>query len=94
MTTWNELKEFCNSLNEEQLKHKVILWQEDSVIDDISAECLPEDQYIDLERDDEGCFPESLMNTFLKDNPEDYPNGKDDFKKVYDKGTPILLEEF
>ena len=30
----------------------------------------------------------------LELNPEDYPNGFNDFTKVYQKGTPILHEIF
>ena len=34
---WSELKEFCNSLNEEQLKKKVVLWREDEAISNIGV---------------------------------------------------------
>ena len=35
---WNELKDFCRSLNEKQLQKKVILWREDIAISNIKAQ--------------------------------------------------------
>lgn len=91
---WNDLKTFCNQLNETQLTENVILWREDEAITDIDAQQLEEDQYIDKEEMLEGCFPKSEVDDFIKNQPEDYPNGLDHFKKVYDKGFPVLQENF
>lgn len=88
---WKELKEFCNGLNEAQLEKKVILWREDEAISAIYAESLDED-YFNYE-DSEGCVPESEAKEMAEDESE-FPNGMDDFEKVYDKGDPILHEEF
>jgi len=90
---WNELKQFCNSLPERELTKNVILWREDESITKINAEVLTEDHYIDREGDMEGCAPESEINYMIRMNEDEYPNGLEDFKKVYDKGTPILWEE-
>jgi hypothetical protein len=90
--TWNEIKVFCNSLNEEQLKEKVLLWREDECIA-VSAHELEEDQYLD-EDTDEGCVPESTMHQLIKDDPDAYPDGVEHFKKVYSKGRPMMIENF
>ena len=88
---WKELKEFCNSLPEEKLENKVILWREEEAISDIYAEQLKEDHF---NYDDcEGCVSESDAKSMLEDE-DAFPNGMDDFEKVYDKGDPILCEEF
>lgn len=78
---WIKLKEFCNSLNEEQLKKKVIVWREDEAISRINAELLTEDQYIGDGED--GCYPESEASEPIET-----------LKKVYSKGDPILWEKF
>lgn len=80
---WKELKDFCNSLDEKQLKKKVVLWREDEAISKIDPSILQEDHYIDPENDEDGCFPKC-------DAPED----TGELKKVYDKGQPILCEDF
>lgn len=90
---WKQLKEFCNSLPESELEKKVILWREDEGINKIEAEQLQEDHYIDPEESENGCFSESDAKTMLKDK-DAYPNGLGDLQKVYDKGTPILWEDF
>lgn len=79
--TWNELKEFCNSLPEEQLERKVILWREDEAINDIEPECLSEDHF--KGDDDEGCYPESEASEPIEN-----------LRKVYSKGDAILWERF
>ena len=79
---WRQLKEFCNNLPEGELDNNVIMWQEDSVISDIEAMELQEDYYMDKE-EDEGCYPESEAS-----------NGIDGLEKVYDKGRPVLWEDF
>lgn len=91
---WKELKEFCNSLTEEQLSKQVILWREEEAIIDISASCLEEDHYMDTNEPENGCMPESEAKSMIDVNPGDYPNGMDEFKKVYDKGDPLLHENF
>lgn len=83
--TYQELKDFCNSLPESELSKKVILWREDEAITDISAEQLQEDHYIDVDNSEDGCFPASECKHL---DPETK------IKKVYDKGTPILHENF
>lgn len=90
---WKELKDFCNNLPESELEAKVILWREDEAITDIEAEQLDENHYIG-EYHDEGCITESDALYDIKLNPDDYPNGLNDFTKVYTKGTPILHEIF
>lgn len=80
---WNELKDFCNSLNEEQLEEKVRLFLEEDVILDINAENITEDQYTDTESD--GCY--SLEDAGLnKVDVEELG-----LIKVYSKGLPILF---
>jgi hypothetical protein len=91
---WKQLKDFCNSLPESELEKNVILWREDEAITKIEAESLKEDHYIDIENSENGCFPEYQMKSFISEDEEAYPNGEKDFKKCYDKGHPILLEDF
>lgn len=93
---WKKLKDFCNSLPESELEKNVILWREDAddVITDIDAEQLPEDQYLDIENEEDGCFDKSEAESRIKAMPDDYPDGIDHFRKVYDKGHPILHENF
>ena len=89
--TWKELKEFVNSLPDKELDKKVILWRKYEAITDIKANQLEEDHYIDLEYSEYGCFEESEMLSQIRD--DEYKSEKD-YKKVYDKGTPILYENF
>jgi hypothetical protein len=79
--TWNELKKFCDSLPEDQLERKVILWREDEAINNIEAEHLSEDHYIG--EDDDDCYPESEAEEPIED-----------LKKVWSKGDAILWEKF
>lgn len=84
--TWKELKEFCNQLPEEELNKNVIMWREEESIIKIEAFQLEEDHYVDEDRwVSEGCFPESEIP---KDDPDLI------LQKVYDKGHPILQEDF
>lgn len=92
--TWKEMKQFCESLNDEQLEKKVIMWREEEVINDISAFTLGLDHYIDKERGEDGCIEESTAKEIAMNNEIDYPNGMDHFEKVYDKGFPLLHENF
>lgn len=84
---FRQLKDFCNSLPEEELEKNVILWREDSedVITEIEAEQLDEDYYIDVDNHEDGCFPASHCK-------ELEPETK--IKRVYKKGHPILTEVF
>ena len=80
---WKKLKEFCNSLDEKQLEQKVILWREDEAISRIEAHKLEEDHYINPEDCEDGCYPISEATESIEN-----------LKKVYDAGTPLLLEDF
>jgi hypothetical protein len=91
--TWKQLKEFCNNLPENELKKKVIMWREEECVNAIEVMALDEDHYIDPENDENGCFPESEAKIFIEDE-DAYPEGMKDLKKVYDKGHPILWEDF
>jgi len=91
--TWKQLIDFGNSLPESEWPKNVILWREAEAISDISAEQLTENHYIS-DNHDEGCIPETEALSAIKNDPEDFPNGISDFTKVYDKGTPILHENF
>lgn len=85
---WNELKEFCNSLPQEQLERKVIFWREDEAIDDIEVGQLSEDYYIG--EDDELCYTLSDMGLTVNDM-DDNALG---LKKAYSEGDAILWEHF
>ncbi len=89
--TWNELKDFCNSLPESFLEKNVIMWREEECISDISARQLEQDHYIESGVD-EGCYPEHEAIEKVNASPEEYPNGLSDLRKCYDKGHPILEE--
>jgi hypothetical protein len=91
---WKQLKDFCNSLPESELEKNVILWREDEAITNIEAEQLSEEQYLETENSEDGCFPKSEAESMIFANPNDYPDGLDHFQKVYDKGHPILTEIF
>lgn len=88
---WKKLKDFCNGLTEEQLQEKVIMWREDECVNRIEAMTLSEDHYINKEDNEHGCFDESEMNSQINQNQE---LSREDFKKVYDKGFPVLWENF
>lgn len=81
--TWSELKDFCNKLPESQLTRNVILWREDEGINKIEPVILEDDYYIDEENTCDGCFPESEASEPIEC-----------YKKVYDKGDAILMEDF
>lgn len=88
---WKELKDFCNSIPDEFIDRKVIMWREDEAINKIKAMRLEEDHYINDESYEDGCMTESEMNSQIDNDPE---LTKDDFTKVYDKGFPLLWEDF
>jgi len=93
---WKQLKDFCNSLPESELEKNVILWRENAedCISDIDASELDEDNYVIIESEEDGCIPESECQSLIKNNEDDYPEGMEHFAKVYDKGHPILHENF
>jgi len=83
---WQELKDFANSLNEEQLKCKVVLWREDEAVTKIETSIIEDDQYIIS--GDEGCY--SLADGgYTEDDIEEKG-----LVLVYEKGHPILNEDF
>jgi len=81
--TWKELKDFANSLTDEQLVNNVILWREDDVVNKIDAMKLEEDHYVDWENTENGCFTASEAQVPLKD-----------LHLAYKAGHPILNEDF
>lgn len=91
--TWKELKEFAETLNEEQLQQTVILQREDEAIVRIHAECFEQDQFVELGSEEDGCINRDTMWSIIRDNSNYYRNGEDHFKKVYDCDTPMLFEE-
>lgn len=88
---WKQLKDFCNGLTEEQLQEKVIMWREHEEVNNIEVDTLQEDQYVNINRDQDGCMAESDMNWEINQNQN---LSREDFKKVYDKGFPLLWENF
>lgn len=82
---WKELKDFCNNLPMSELEKKVIIWRESEVISEITAEQLNEDFYIEKESPENGCFPVSECKNLDPDTK---------IKRVYQKGQPILHENF
>lgn len=91
---WRQLKDFCNELTEEQLEKKVVIWREDEAISEIEPTLLVEDYYANEDVLDDKCAKELEVLDIIKNNPEDYPNGLGDFKRVYHKGHPMLWENF
>lgn len=91
---WKQLKDFCNSLSESELEKNVMLWREDEAITDINAEQLEEDYVVLIEEQEDGCFGVSTAESLIKEAPSEYPEKMEHFKKVYDKGFPILHEVF
>jgi len=83
---WKELKEFCNSLPDEKLERKVVIWREDEAIREIESELLLEDHYIG--EDDEMCYPLYDAGLTIED-----AEGLG-LEKVYSAGDPILWEKF
>ena len=88
------MKEFCSTLDDEQLEKQVIMWREDEAISHISPFTLSENYYIDPDDDDGYCFSESEAHTVMRGNEQDYPDGMETFEKVYDKGHPLLSDDF
>lgn len=89
---WKQLKDFCNGLTEEQLQEKVIMWREHEAVNEIEAMALEEDNYMNTNIDyNDGCMSESEMKSQINKN---HNLSREDFKKVYDKGFPVLWENF
>lgn len=89
---WKQLKDFCNGLTEEQLQEKVIMWREHESVNNIEVMTLEEDHFIYLDiYESDGCITESDMNSQINKNQN---ISREDFKKVYDKGFPLLWEDF
>ena len=80
---WKKLKDFCNKLDDKQLEKKVVVWREEEAISKIEPSILEEDHYCSTEYPEDGCVPKSDM-------PDDFGEAK----KVYDKGQPVLWEDF
>ena len=88
--TWKELKQFYNGLPEDVLSGNVILFHESESSQNIVAEVMAEDYlFHDVL---EGCVLESDAKSLVKDHPETYQINE--FRKVYDKGTPAIWELF
>ena len=85
---WEEMKDFCNGLTDEQLTEKVRLMREEDVISEIHPpEVLEEDLSLDPENPMEGCFPYSeVKGSYTK---EEFAK----LKVAYKKGTPMLWED-
>lgn len=83
--TWDDMCKFCETLNAEQRKQKMVLWREDEAISKIQVEILPEDHVMHEEVSDVGCFPVSEL-------PKEIDI--DECELAYKKGTPILWEDF
>ena len=69
------------------MEQKVVLWREDEAITNIGAERLHADHYIG-EGDDDGCYTLDDAGLSLEEAKEQ------GLQKVYDKGTPILFNDF
>ena len=82
---WRELKDFCNTLDENQLTTKVILEAEDRSIVNIEASKLENDYYVN-EMDGSGAFFPLAEWEGEETDPE--------LIKIYDAGRPILCEDF
>lgn len=82
--TWQDMKDFCNSLPESEMNKPVQLIREEEVIGKIYGEQLGENMLYDPEEREEGCIEESEI-------PEtDWPN----YEIAYNKGTALLFENF
>lgn len=75
--TWANLKEFANSLPEEELKKEVIWWGEEEGGRIDGAYQLSED----FVTTDYGCEPASV---------QEYEEGDEPYEVTHPKGTPIL----
>lgn len=75
--TWKELKEFANSLSDEQLQAPVRWWGEEMSGCVFKAHQLEED-YVTT---DYGCEPASV---------QEYDEGDEPYEVTHPKGTPML----
>lgn len=78
--TWGDLKQFANSLPEEELQKDVIWWGDEcgGQIDGVYQ--LPED----FVTTDYGAEPASV---------QEYEDGDEEYEVTHPKGTPILLAD-
>jgi len=75
--TWGDLKEFANSLPEEELQKEVIWWGDECGGQIDGAHQLSED----FVTTDYGCEPASA---------QEYEEGDEPYEVTHPKGTPIL----
>jgi len=75
--SWQQLKDFCNSLPAEELNKPVIWSGEEAGGEIISVERVEED-YVQT---DYGCEPASV---------QEYEEGDEHYPVVWAKGTPVL----
>ncbi|MFA6057262.1 MAG: hypothetical protein WC756_03615 [Taibaiella sp.] len=76
INSWSELKNFANTLTEEQLQQPVRIWGESFAADIESVEVLDEDM---INPSGEGCEPVSAYADepeTLEDEPVIYPAGR------------------
>lgn len=83
---WKDIKDFISSLDENQLNKKVVLWRESESIEDLGIECLKDDHYYDPNQPEDGCFS--------KKDAIDMSGNLDNYEKCFDKGQPIIWENF
>lgn len=88
--TWNELKQFCNNLPEQFLDKKVIIWRDDEYFSSIEVFELDQDHFVDEDSEENGCISENEMIKLINEDPVNYPDGVDHFRKCYEKGHPII----
>lgn len=84
--TYGALKDFLDSLTDEQLSQKVMLWGEEECRTLLDGEVLSEDYYFNIEDRDAGCFP---MSDFTDD-----PDDPTELTVAHKAGTVILHLEF
>lgn len=78
---WKELKDFCNSLSEEQLNFPVRINREEEMISCLKTEIL-EENYV-MDEYNEGAYPESEAS-----------GDEGELKVVFPKGFPMINEVF
>lgn len=79
--------ERIKTLSEDQLEKDVIVWREDEAVSSLEPMILHDDHYIAPD-DEDGCYTLSDAGLDIEDVKEK------NLKKVYDKGHPILAEDF
>lgn len=84
--TYGALKDFLDSLTDEQLSQKVMLWGEEECRRLLDGEVLSENYYYSLEDSYAGCFPMS----YFTDDPDD----PTELAVAHKSGTVVLHLEF